>query len=66
MHRYKTKDRNLFIRQHKLLLEAIEKRDSHLAQKRLEEHFAEAMAWAESHKEAKFSNNKGGEENSKI
>ena len=54
LHRYKTKDRNLFIRQHKLLLEAIEKRDSRLAQKRLEEHFAEAMAWAESHKGEKF------------
>jgi len=69
LHRYKTKDRNLFIRQHKLLLEAIEKRDSRLAQKRLEEHFAEAMAWAESHKGEKFSkieNNKGGEENSRI
>ncbi|MBA7523885.1 HTH-type transcriptional repressor NanR [subsurface metagenome] len=47
LHRYKTKNRDLFIRQHKLLLEAIEKRDSHLAQKRLEEHFAEAMAWVE-------------------
>jgi len=55
LHRYKTKDRNLFIRQHKLLLEAIEKKDSHLAQKKLEEHFAEAKAWAESHKGEKFS-----------
>lgn len=55
MHRYKTKDRNLFIRQHQLLLEAIEKKDSHLAQKRLEEHFAEARAWVESHKGEKFS-----------
>jgi DNA-binding FadR family transcriptional regulator len=54
LHRYKTKDRNLFIRQHKLLLEAIEKRDSRLAQKRLEEHFAEAMAWVERHKGEKF------------
>jgi DNA-binding FadR family transcriptional regulator len=54
LHRYKTKDRNLFIGQHKLLLEAIEKRDSCLAQKRLEEHFAEAMAWVESHKGEKF------------
>ncbi len=54
LHRYKTKDRNLFIRQHKLLLEAIEKRDSRLAQKRLEEHFAEAMAWVENHKGEKF------------
>ena len=68
LHRYKTKDKNLFIRQHKLLLEAIEKRDSRLAQKRLEEHFAEAMAWAESHKGEKFKieNNQGGEENSII
>ena len=69
LHRYKTKDRNLFIRQHKLLLEAIEKRDSRLAQKRLEEHFTEAMAWVENHKGEKFSkieNNKGGEENSRI
>jgi len=55
LHRYKIKNRDLFIRQHKLLLEAIEKRDSRLAQKRLEEHFAEAMAWAESHKGEKFS-----------
>jgi len=55
LHRYKTKDRNLFISQHKLLLEAIEKRDSYLAQKRLEEHFAEAIAWVESHKGEKFS-----------
>jgi len=55
LHRYKTKNRDLFIRQHKLLLEAIEKRDSRLTQKRLEEHFAEAMAWAESHKGEKFS-----------
>ena len=54
LHRYKTKDRNLFIRQHKLLLEAIEKRDSRLAQKRLEEHFAEAIAWVEGHKGEKF------------
>lgn len=55
LHGYKTKDRNLFIRQHKLLLEAIEKRDSRLAQKILEEHFAKAMAWGESHKGEKFS-----------
>lgn len=55
MHRYKTKDRNLFIRQHQLLLEAIEKKDPNLAQRRLEEHFAEARAWAESHKGEKFS-----------
>ena len=54
LHRYKTKDRNLFIRQHKLLLEAIEKRDSHLAQKRLREHFAEAKAWIKNHKGAEF------------
>ena len=54
LHRYKTKDKNLFIRQHKLLLEAIEKRDSRLAQKRLEEHFAEAIAWVEGHKGEKF------------
>ncbi|MCJ7656213.1 MAG: FadR family transcriptional regulator [Candidatus Atribacteria bacterium] len=69
LHRYETKDRNLFIRQHKLLLEAIEKKDSRLAQKRLEEHFAEAIAWAESHKGEKFikiENNKGGEEYSII
>jgi len=69
LHRYKTKDRNLFIRQHKLLLEAIEKKDSRLAQKRLEEHFAEAIAWVESHKGEKFikiENNKGGEEYSII
>ena len=66
LHRYKTKDRNLFIRHHKLLLEAIEKRDPYLAQKRLEEHFSEARAWVESHKEEKFINNKGGEENSII
>ena len=51
MHRYKTKDRNLFIRQHQLLLEAIEKKDQNLAQKRLQEHFAEARAWIETHKE---------------
>jgi len=51
MHRYKTKDRNLFIRQHQLLLEAIEKKDPNLAKKRLEEHFAEARAWAKTHKE---------------
>lgn len=51
MHRYKTKDRNLFIRQHQLLLEAIEKKDPNLAQKRLEEHFAEARTWAKTYKE---------------
>ena len=50
MHRYKTKDRNLFIRQHQLLLDAIEKKDPDLAQRRLEEHFAEARAWAETYK----------------
>jgi len=54
MHRYKTKDRSLFIRQHQLLLEAIEKKDPNLAQRRLEEHFAEARAWVKSHKEEKF------------
>jgi len=54
MHRYKTKDRNLFIRQHQLLLEAIEKKDPNLAQRRLEEHFAEARVWAESHKGEKI------------
>jgi len=54
LHRYKAKDRNIFIHEHKILLEAIEKRDSRLAQKRLEEHFAEAMAWVESHKGEKF------------
>ena len=51
IHRYKTKDRNLFIQQHQLLLEAIEKKDPNLAKKRLEEHFAEARAWVETHKE---------------
>ena len=51
MHRYKTKDRNLFICQHQLLLEAIEKKDPNLAQRKLEEHFAEARAWVETHKE---------------
>lgn len=53
IHRYKTKDRNLFIQQHQLLLEAIEKKDPNLAQKRLEEHFAEARAWVETYKEGK-------------
>jgi DNA-binding FadR family transcriptional regulator len=48
-HRYKTGDRKQFIEQHKLLLEAIEKRDSELAQKRLEEHFTEAKAWVKEH-----------------
>jgi len=69
LYRYKAKDRNLFIREHKLLLEAIEKKNPRLAQKRLEEHFAEAMAWVESHKGEKFNeieNNKGGEKNSRI
>lgn len=51
LHRYKTSDRTQFVIQHKLLLEAIEKKDSELAQQRLEEHFAEARAWVESHKE---------------
>ena len=55
MHRYKTKDRNLFIRQHQLLLKAIEKKDPKLAQRRLEEHFAEAKVWAKTHKGEKFS-----------
>ena len=55
IHRYKTKDRNLFIRQHQLLLESIEKKDPNLAQRRLKEHFAEARAWAETHKGEKFS-----------
>ena len=55
MHRYKTKDRNLFIRQHQLLVEAIEKKDLNLAQRRLKEHFAEARDWAETHKGEKFS-----------
>ena len=53
MHRYKTKDRSLFIRQHQLLLEAIEKKDPNLAQRRLEEHFAEARAWVETYKKGK-------------
>jgi DNA-binding FadR family transcriptional regulator len=55
LHRYKTKDRNLFIRQHQLLLEAIEKKDPNLAQRRLEEHFAEAKAWIKNHKGVEFS-----------
>lgn len=50
-HRYKTGDRMQFVTQHKLLLEAIEKKEPKLAQQRLEEHFAEARAWVESHKE---------------
>jgi len=54
IHRYETKDRNLFIRQHQLLLEAIEKKDPNLAQRRLEEHFAEAKAWIKNHKGVKF------------
>lgn len=53
MYRYKTKDRNLFIRQHQLLLEAIEKKAPNLAQRRLEEHFAEAREWVETYKEGK-------------
>jgi len=54
IHRYKTKDRNLFIRQHQLLLETIEKKDPNLALIRLEEHFTEARAWVKSHKGEKF------------
>jgi len=54
IHRYKTKDRNLFIRQHQLLLEAIKKKDPNLAQRRLEEHFAEAKAWIKNHKGVEF------------
>jgi len=46
VHRYKTKDRKLFIQQHQLLLEAIEKKDLKLAQKRLREHFNEAKTWS--------------------
>jgi len=52
--RYKTKDRKLFIHQHKLLLDAIEVKDSDLTQRRLEEHFSEAREWAESYKEEKL------------
>lgn len=54
IHRYETKDRNLFIMQHQLLLEAIEKKDPNLAQRRLEEHFAEAKAWIKNYKGVKF------------
>jgi len=54
IHRYETKDRNLFIMQHQLLLEAIEKKDPNLAKRRLEEHFAEAKAWIKNHKGVKF------------
>ena len=48
-HRYKTKDRNLFIRQHQILLDAIEKKDLNLTQRRLEEHFTEAKEWIKDH-----------------
>lgn len=51
LHRYKTTDRMQFVLQHKLLLEAIERHDPELAQQRLEEHFAEARKWVESHPE---------------
>ena len=46
LHRYKTSDRQQFIEQHRLLLDALRQQDTNLVQKRLDEHFTEARQWA--------------------
>jgi DNA-binding FadR family transcriptional regulator len=51
LHHYKTSNREHFIIQHKLLIEAVEEKDAELAQQRMKEHFAEAFSWVELHKE---------------
>lgn len=45
LHRYKTKDRLGFVHLHQMIVKAIEAKDSNLAQRRLREHFSEAMKW---------------------
>jgi len=61
LHRYKTRDRYSFIKQHRMLIKAIELRDPLLAQKRLVEHFSEAKNWVENNtKEGKTKSIGGG------
>jgi len=47
LHRYKTRNREIFIDYHRALVKAIELKDPILAQKRLIEHFTEAKEWVE-------------------
>lgn len=45
LHRYKTGDRLEFVHLHRMIVKAIEAKDSALAQRSLREHFSEAMKW---------------------
>lgn len=54
LHRYKTKDRLDFVHLHRLIVKAIEAKDSNLAQRRLREHFSEAMKWISDNLKGKF------------
>jgi DNA-binding FadR family transcriptional regulator len=47
--RYRTSDRSEFIRLHRRLVEAIDRRDAVLAERRLREHFKDVVAWAHEH-----------------
>ena len=50
LQRYRTGNRKEFIKQHKKLIDAIEKRDPALAKKRMIEHFSEPINWVATQK----------------
>jgi len=50
LQRYRTKDREEFIKAHQLILAALEAGDPQLVKARMEEHFAEPMNWVRNHK----------------
>jgi len=54
LHRYETKDRLDFVHLHRMIVKAIEAGDSNLAQRRLREHFSEAMKWISDNLKGKF------------
>ena len=63
LQRYRTSNRKEFIKQHKRLIEAIEKRDPELTKERMIEHFSEPMSWIRAQKGKKY---KGVDMNRKI
>ena len=52
--KYRTLDRDEFIRLHRRLVKAIEVRDAGMVQQRLIEHFQEAISWSNRHRDGKF------------
>ena len=52
--KYRTSDRHEFIQLHRMLIEAVERKDVSLAKKRLLEHFKDVIAWGDVHRDKKI------------